>query len=290
MAHFDRVVVIFNPQSTGDAQNKAQELRDELALRAPDLLVELVETQHAGHARELAADAATTGRPLVISVSGDGGYNEVVDGAMRANNDSAACAVLAAGNANDHDRTTAEHPLVDAIVSGEVCRIDLLRLTVDGTSRYAHSYIGLGISPAVALDLEQGGKGSLREVFAAARAFARFRPFEIERPDGTRGRFDSIIFANINQMAKVATLSEDDGRPDDGAFEVITLRHAAKWRILGTALKASVRGLGPQPSATEYAFTTIGATPIQVDGEVMELHANTQVRIDIAPKALQTVL
>ena len=290
MAHFDRVVVIFNPQSTGDAQNKAQDLRDELAVRAPDLLVELVETQHAGHARELAADAAATGRPLVISVSGDGGYNEVVDGAMRANNDNAACAVLAAGNANDHDRATAEHPLVDAIVSGEVCRIDLLRLTVDGTSRYAHSYIGLGISPAVALDLEQGGKGSLREVFAAARAFARFRPFEIERPDGTRGRFDSIIFANINQMAKVATLSEDDGRPDDGAFEVITLRHAAKWRILGTALKASVRGLGPQPSATEYAFTTIGATPIQVDGEVMELHANTHVRIDIAPKALRTVL
>lgn len=290
MAPFDRVVVIFNPQSTGDAQNKAQELRDELAVRAPDLLVELVETQHAGHARELAADAAATGRPLVISVSGDGGYNEVVDGAMRANNDNAACAVLAAGNANDHERTTAEHPLVDAIVSGEVCRIDLLRLTVDGTSRYAHSYIGLGISPAVALDLAQGGKGSLREVFAAARAFSRFRPFEIERPDGTRGRFDSIIFANINQMAKVATLSEDDGRPDDGAFEVITLRHAAKWRILGTALKASVRGLGPQPSATEYAFTTIAATPIQVDGEVMELHANTQVRIDIAPKALRTVL
>jgi len=290
MAHFDRVAVIFNPQSTGDAQNKAQELRDELAVRAPDLLVELVETQHAGHARELAADAAATGRPLIISVSGDGGYNEVVDGAMRAKNDNAACAVLAAGNANDHDRATAEHPLVDAIVSGEVCRIDLLRLTVDGTSRYAHSYIGLGISPAVAQDLEQGGKGSLREVFAAARAFARFRPFEIERPDGTRGRFDSIIFANINQMAKVATLSEDDGRPDDGAFEVITLRHAAKWRILGTALKASVRGLGPQPSATEYAFTTIAATPIQVDGEVMELHANSQVRIDIAPKALRTVL
>jgi len=290
MAHFDRVVVIFNPLSTGDAQNKAQELRDELAVRAPDLLVELVETQHAGHARELAADAAATGRPLVISVSGDGGYNEVVNGAMRANNDNAACAVLAAGNANDYDRTTAEHPLIDAIVSGEVCRIDLLRLTVDGTSRYAHSYIGLGISPAVALDLAQGGKGSLREVFAAARAFARFRPFEIERPDGTHGQFDSIIFANINQMAKVATLSEDDERPDDGTFEVITLRHAAKWRILGTALKASVRGLGPQPSVTEYAFTTIGATPIQVDGEVTELHANTPVRVDIAPKALRTVL
>ncbi len=290
MEHFDRVVVIFNPQSTGEAQDKAEELRDALAARAPELLVELVATEHAGHARELASHAATTGRPLIVSVSGDGGYNEVVDGAMRAGNDKAACAVLAAGNANDHERTTAEQPLVDAIVGGKVCWIDLLRLTIDGTSRYAHSYIGLGISPAVALDLEKGGKGSLREVVSAARAFAAFQPIEIERPDGTRGKFDSIIFANINQMAKIATLSEDDGRPDDGAFEVITLRHSAKWRILGTAIKAGLRGLGPQPSATEYEFTTVEATPIQVDGEVMEIAAHTRVRIEIAPKALRTVL
>lgn len=111
----------------------------------------------------------------------------------------------------------------------------------------------------VALGLEKGGKGSLRELVTTVRAFARFRPFEIERPD-------------------------------DGAFEVITIRHAAKWKILGTALKASLRGLGPQPSATEYAFTTVKAMPIQIDGEVMDLDANTHVRIDIAPKALRTVL
>lgn len=289
MASFDRVVLIFNPKSTGNAQDKAQELCDELSVRAPDLLVELVATQHAGHARDLASDAAATGRPLVISVSGDGGYNEVVDGAMRAGNDKAACAVLPAGNANDHRRSTRERPLADAIVSGKVSRIDLLQLTVDGTSRYAHSYIGLGLTPVVALDLEKGGKGSLRELVTTVRAFARFRPFEIERPDRTRGRFDSIIFANIHQMAKVATLSEN-GRPDDGAFEVITIRHAAKWKVLATAFKASLRGLGAQPSATEYAFTTVKAMPIQIDGEVMDLDANTYVRIDIAPKALRTVL
>ena len=293
MAHFDRVVVIFNPQSTGDAQNKAQELRDELAVRAPDLLVELVETQHAGHARELAADAAATGRPLVISVSGDGGYNEVVDGAMRANNDNAACAVLAAGNANDHDRTTAEHPLVDAIVSGEVCRIDLLRLTVGGsspTTRYAHSYVGLGLTPVVAVDLQKGGKGSLKEALTVMRAFSHFRPFEIQLENGSHQRFDSIVFANISQMAKVATVSEDDGRPDDGRFEVITIGHTAKWRLLGIALKAALRGLGPQPSVRQYRFTNLEPMPIQVDGEVMDLGAGAAVRIHIAHQAMQTLL
>jgi diacylglycerol kinase family enzyme len=290
MASFDRAVLIFNPNSSGNALEKAQELRDELSARLPELLVELVATQHAGHARELARDAAASGRPLIISVSGDGGYNEVVDGAMRSGNASAVCAVLAAGNANDHRRTTRERPLADAIVTGKVSRLDMLQLTVDGESSYAHSYIGLGLTPAVAVDLEKSGKGSLRELVTTVRAFAQFRPFEIERPDRTRERFDSIIFANIHQMAKVATLSEDDGRPDDGAFEVITMRHTAKWKLLGTALRASTRGLGPQPSATEYAFTTIKAMPIQIDGEILDLDANTQVRIDIAHKALRTVL
>jgi diacylglycerol kinase family enzyme len=253
----------------------------------------LQQTEHAGQARDLAREAARTGRPLLVSVSGDGGYNEVVDGAMQSGNEAVVCAVLPAGNANDHRRATRERPLADAIVTGSVTRIDLLRLTVGGsspTTRYAHSYIGLGLTPVVAVDLEKGGKGSVREALTAVRAFAGFRPFEIQLENGSRQRFDSIVFANISEMAKVATVSEDDGRPDDGKFEVITVKHTAKWRLLGTAIKAAVRGLGPQPSVREYHFTNVKAMPIQVDGEVMELGAGAKTRIDIAHQVMQTVL
>ena len=98
------------------------------------------------------------------------------------------------------------------------------------------------------------------------------------------------MFANISHMAKVATLSEDDGRPDDGRFEVITVKHTAKWRLLGIALKAAMRGLGPQPSVRQYSFTNLEPMPIQVDGEVMDLGAGAEVRIDIAHQVMQTVL
>jgi hypothetical protein len=117
-----------------------------------------------------------------------------------------------------------------------------------------------------------------------------FRPFEIQLENGSRQRFDSIVFANISQMAKVAAVSEDDRRPDDGKFEVITVKHTAKWRLLGAALKAAVRGLGPQPSVHEYHFTNLNKMPIQVDGEVMELGAGAKARIDIAHQVMQTVL
>ena len=75
-ASFDRIVVIFNPQSTGDGPQLAEELRADLARRLPDIPVRLCPTEHAGHARDLAREAAQTGHPLIVSVSGDGGYDE----------------------------------------------------------------------------------------------------------------------------------------------------------------------------------------------------------------------
>ena len=289
---FDRVVVIFNPKSTGEAAELAEELSGELERRMPTTPVRLSPTQHAGHARDLARWEAQTGSPLIISVSGDGGYNEVVDGVMQAGNPQAICAVMGAGNANDHRRATGTTPLADAVVAGDVRRIDLLRLTIgsgpEARTQYAHSYIGLGLTPVVAVELEKGGKGSFKEIVSVIRTFARFRPHRIELEDGTRRTFDSLLFANIAEMAKYATLSEN-GRPDDGRFEVVTVPHAAKWRILAVAIKAAIRGLGPQPTATHYGFVTLKPTPLQLDGELLTLDANTPVQVDIAAKALATI-
>ena len=292
MSPFDRILIIFNPHSTGDAPQSAEELRAELARRLPGVPLAMCPTQYAGHARELAREAAGTGRPLLVSVSGDGGYNEVVDGVMQAGTDRAVCAVRAAGNANDHRRTTRQRPLADAIVAGDVRRIDLLRLTLgsgpEAQTRYAHSYIGVGLTPVIAVDLEKGGKGSWREILSVVRGFSRFRPFPIRLEDGRRRTIDSLLFANITEMAKYATLSEG-GRPDDGRFEVITQRRTGKLRVLATAVRAATRGLGPQPSTTHYAFTTLAPMPLQLDGELVELEQGTPVAVDIAPRALATV-
>ena len=164
--------------------------------------------------------------------------------------------------------------------------MDLLRLTAGGRVQWAHSYIGLGLTPVVAIDLEKGGKGSLREIVSVVRTFSRFRPFALDLEDGGRVRLDSLVFANIDQMAKYATLS-DDGDPDDGVFEVITIPHTAKWRVLLTALRAVTRGLGPQPSTRAYRFRTVTPTPLQVDGEVVEVDAGERVAVEIASAALR---
>jgi diacylglycerol kinase (ATP) len=286
---FDSVELFFNPNSTGDAQELAEELHRQLAERLPELPATLRPTEHAGHGREIARDAARSGHPLVVSVSGDGGYNDVVNGLMDANSDTAYAAVLAAGNANDHRRVTRDRPLADAIVAGDVTRLDLLKMSVDDgrEPRFAHSYIGLGITPTVALELERGGKGSIKEIISTIRTFSKFRPFQIETDSGTES-FDSVIFANIREMAKYAVLSEE-GSPEDGRFEVIVLRHTAKWRVLAFALRAAIRGLGPQPTARHYRFRAVDPMPVQIDGEVSEFEAGVSVTVEIAPKALATI-
>jgi diacylglycerol kinase (ATP) len=276
---FESIVIIFNPNSTGDAPQLAERLRDRLTeLLTYTVDLRLQPTSHAGHAVELAREAASGGgHVLVVSVSGDGGYNEVVNGVKQSGNPDAVCAVMAAGNANDHRRTTGTKPLEEAIAEGSVRHIDLLRI---------HSYIGFGLTPVMAIDIEKGSKGAIKEMFTVIRTFAKFKPFEIRQTDGKRRKFDSLVFANIPEMAKYATLSEADDEPSDGKFEVILFPHMPKWRVLLTALRATTQGLGDQPSVSTYEFTTLKPLPYQIDGEVKSVDANTLVKVESAPAAL----
>ncbi|RJT74888.1 diacylglycerol kinase [Arthrobacter cheniae] len=286
---FDTITIIFNPNSTGDAPKLAEELLDDLVPALPGTAVRLQPTEHAGHAIDLARNAASAGNALIVSVSGDGGYNEVVNGVMDSGSKDAVCAVLAAGNANDHSRVVGRKPLTEAITEGQVRRIDLLRISTNRTDTppvYAHSYIGFGLTPVMAIDLEKGSKGAIKEMFSVARTFRKFKPFEIRQSDGKHRTFDSLVFANISQMAKYATLSEAEDHPADGKFEVITFPHMAKWRILLTALHATTKGLDDQPSYAQYQFSTLKPMPYQIDGEVKSVEANTDITIDSMPQVL----
>ena len=292
---FEKIVIIFNPNSTGDAPKLAERLRErltELLTYTADL--RLQPTSHAGHAVELAREAASSGgHVLVVSVSGDGGYNEVINGVKESGNPDAVCAVMAAGNANDHRRATGTKPLEEAIAEGNVRHIDLLRIQAglgeDAPATYAHSYIGFGLTPVMAIDIEKGSKGAIKEMFSVVRTFAKFKPFEIRQTDGKRRKFDSLVFANISEMAKYATLSDADNHPSDGKFEVVLFPHMPKWRVLLTALRATTHGLGDQPSVSTYEFTTLKPLPYQIDGEVKSVDANTLVKVECAPAALPTL-
>ncbi|WP_457948715.1 diacylglycerol/lipid kinase family protein [Pseudarthrobacter sp. alpha12b] len=290
-APFDRAVVIFNPGRAGMGQ-RIEALRRELAADLPGMPVDLRPTDYAGHARGLARTEAGRGAPLLVSVSGDGGYNEVVNGVMDVPGSKAVCTVLPAGNANDHFRSLPPRPLRDALRTGGVRHIDLLRVTfrtaTGGQVQYAHSYVGFGLTPLMAIGIEKGGKGKVLELVSVARTLSGLRPFELVRDDGATAKFDSLILANISRMAKYGTVSESH-YPDDGRFEVVTLPHAGLMKMALMTLRAVTLGLGHQPSVTSFAFSTRDAVPCQIDGEVVHILAGTHVLVESAKGALATI-
>ena len=183
---YSSITIIFNPNSTGDAPEKARQLAKEMKSTMSTTAIHLLETKHAGHAEELAYKAAKKGRePLIVIASGDGGYNEVINGAMRAAQEGATpiCAVHAAGNANDHRRAVQKQPLLESIMAHAVSPLDLLEVEWGDNKRYAHSYVGLGLTPAIAVELNRHTLSSFMEMFLVLKTFWRYQPFEIKKED-----------------------------------------------------------------------------------------------------------
>ena len=75
-----RALVVVNPAAT----STTAAMRDVLVgALGGELKLDVVETTHRGHARQLGAEAAADGMDVVVSVGGDGTVNEVVNGMLQ---------------------------------------------------------------------------------------------------------------------------------------------------------------------------------------------------------------
>jgi len=299
MRHFDYIALIYNPNSTGDAEGKAKRLAQAIARRQKAIGVRavLVPTEYAGHAIELAKQISLRHkRPLLVSVSGDGGFNEVVNGAMQAKQEQASAtpvvAVLGAGNANDHKRATrGTRTLISFIANGRPRPIDLLLLRATKgrktTTRFAHGYISLGLTSDIAKDLNGHEKGIMNETQLILKTFRSFTPVTIIRK-GQRKTLHNLVFANIHTMAKVVRL-DSKLSVQDGRFEVIELAHHSQVRMALSLLRAIVFGFRNPPSASKYSFSTVEDVTVQLDGETEDLEAGSFVVVECRQQAVDSL-
>lgn len=295
--NYSTIKVIYNPQSTGEAPRIARQtalsLRKKIRTRPK---VELVETRYAGHAEKLAQNFASRYRkPLIISVSGDGGYHEVVNGVMKAKRSKKAhnpvVTVVGAGNANDHYRTVVDNPLPEAL-GHEPKSIDLLEITVtkgrSKTVRYAHSYAGLGITPRIAQELNAHKLNPIKEIQIILRALIKVRPVKIEARDKTK-KIESLLFTNIHQMAKVLTM-DSSGSPYDGKFEIVEVPFENRLKLFRILFRAATIGLKDQPRYGDYSLKLLEDSILQTDGEIIKCEKNTRIHVGIFKDALVTLI
>lgn len=295
MPKYTAITIIYNPNSTGNSEALAKETVAELHTALPGQTISLQPTKHAGHAETLAYDLSRESkRPLIISASGDGGYHEVVNGIMRAQMDGAqaTAGLLPAGNANDHHRNVHETNFVEAIEHGNEQIIDLLTCTgtVKGEvySRYAHSYIGVGLTPKAGRELNKTQLNRIVEKWIALKAVVQLKPVQLI-VNGKLRSYNSLTFSNIADMSKVLSLS-DIASYTDGKFEITQLSGSGTLRLVRSLLRAITVGLRSRKQASNFSFDTTEPTLIQLDGEIQTIDANTTVSIGIAQQSLRCIV
>lgn len=297
--NYSATTIIYNPNSTsGQAKAKAERLRAKLTKRGFKH-VELVATERAGHAEELAHKAAKKyRRPLIVSVSGDGGYNEVVNGVMQAkledNKRQPVCALLPAGNANDHRRSIRKRPLAWSILHDQPEDMDLLKLRIKSGSstqvRYAHSYIGVGITSHAANQLNKESLGPIKEILIVARAVFSFHPVAISEANGKVKRYDSLIFSNIPRMSKFLRMGKKTDI-NNGSFRVSTVPYRNQWWVARFVLNflLLVFGFKNLPQQDSYSFGVLKSELIHLDGEVTKVPSGSKLTLNIEPAAIATI-
>jgi diacylglycerol kinase family enzyme len=298
MTKYSDVFIIYNPNSTsGQAKQKAERMADRLGKRG--IKVTTKATDHAGHAEVLAYEAAKSSKhPLIISASGDGGYNEVVNGVMRAKNQNPklnpVCSILPSGNANDHRRSVRKRPLTWAILHSEPEAMDLLELTVERpghtTTRYAHSYIGAGITSHAAKILNKEKLGPFKEIRLVAHSIFTYHPVAITEANGRTKRYDSLVFANVPHMSKVLRTGNKSDI-NNGSFRVAALPHRSQFWLLRITLNLLLFtfGLKSLPQQSTYTFSVPQNEQIQLDGELFKLRADAKATVTIKAAALPVI-
>lgn len=299
MKVFDHIAIIYNPKSTGDAPKIAKDLADSVNghYEVIQKRATLYPTKRAGEAIDIAYEIAQKYvRPLIVSVSGDGGYNEVINGVMSAKKlfpaQKPVVAVMGAGNANDHERVVRDNtPLIRLIKKADIKSFDLISLSAVSKDyelvRYAHSYIGFGITPEVGHALNKHGKSRWNELWLTLKTLKNFTPFTIMR-DGIEKQYDSLLFANINEMAKFVKLDDKNTMHDD-QFEVVAVRHRGKLHTVKSLVGALIHGFRSSPSFSSYKFQIPDAQPVQLDGEIEQLPSNTKVVIQSHHAAIDSL-
>jgi diacylglycerol kinase family enzyme len=244
-----RALVVVNPTATTTTPG----MRDVLVgALGGELKLDVVETAHRGHARELGAEAAADGMDLVISVGGDGTVNEVVNGLLE-NGPSPhlpMLAVIPGGSTNvfsralgrSRDPVEATAQILASLRAGRTRLVSLGTATATGTSTAAVRGVAPRAAEAVAAaERDRGWTAPRWFVFAAGLGFDAdvIARVEAQRARGRRSTGPLYVREAVgtfllgrDRRRPAMTLSVPGEAPRDGLF-LCLVSNVSPWTYLG---------------------------------------------------------
>lgn len=257
-----RALVVVNPAATSTTAG----MRDVLVgALASELKVDVAETAHRGHGRELGARAAADGLELVVTLGGDGTVNEVVNGLLEhgPRPDLPTLAVVPGGSTNvfsralgrSRDPVEATAEILDSLRAGRTRTVSLGTASATGTSTAPLA----GGDPAAAARaaevdaaIRQGWTPPRWFVFAAGLGFDAevIARVEAQRARGRRStgalyvREATSAFLLGRERRRPAMTLQVPGEPDVEQLFLCLVSNVSPWTYLGA------RPVNPSPEAS----------------------------------------
>ena len=292
--------LIFNPHAgykLGIDTNAATSEQVQQALRAEGVPFDAWATQRAGHATQLARQAVTEGRELVIAAGGDGTVNEIALGLA---NTQTVLGLMPLGSIMNVARTLwiprgNLEMAARTIVDGKVLAMDMGRIG----DRYFLEAAGIGLDAGLFGYFDRLETGGWRVgVLRAALRFIR----QLGRPrlgvqyDGRQitTRAPMVSVANGPYVGAAYAIAPH-ARIDDGLLDVVVFRDTSIVRVLlHLALVAGGRPLAPPGHARVVQAQRVRVRKLR--GRPLPVHADgapvgiTPVELQVAEAALKVIV
>lgn len=288
-------VVIWNPISgRGLRQRALEELQQSLSQAGWALVSR--PTAHAGHARELAAEAGREACDVVVAAGGDGTLNEVASGVLSVADATTRVAALPCGTSNlvarefglPFDAAGAAR----TIVEGRSRRVDV----VSAGEGLFIACAGVGWDAHVVAAIARARRGHISfatYVLPSLRATLQyeFPPFSVTTAEGEQYEANTLLALNTRPYAAFFR-PLPDARPDDGLLDLVLLRGRRRSRVAAWMYRSWRGTLADAPDAVHVRTTGLRIessvpVPVQVDGDV---GGTTPLDMLVRPRALELVV
>jgi diacylglycerol kinase (ATP) len=293
-----RICLIINPtagQKVGLTTN-AVGLDDVRALlERHQIEVDVLCTERAGHATELAQQAARDGYDIAIAAGGDGTVGEVAEGLVGTNVE---LAVLPLGSVMNVARMLGIPRDLDeaakVIKARRVARIDVGRAHTQSRNTFFLEAAGIGVDAGLFAYFNQLDRGNWRSIKPLLTFMWRYRPRRVVlRLDGRVRRFRAMMVTVANGPYLGAALTmAPDARVDDGFFDVQVFTHFGKFELVRHLLSISGGKRVYNPKVLTFHARTVEILPPRP----MMAHADsnplgtTPARFEVVPAALSVIV
>lgn len=278
-------------------KSRARKVAEQLAAVASEFDAELVYTDVAGHATEIAWKRGGEFE-LLVAVGGDGTINEVVNGIMQLES-RPALSVIPFGTGNDFVRTAIDYDDLDSFKKAwqnkSLKAIDVGQLEHEGTTEYFANIADAGIGPYVVNLLDRTPSwmsGKLGYSKAILTALIRYKPIPLQLTSADfdwQGDAYAIILANGKYFGGGLGIAPD-AELDSGQFQGIVIGDISSLDYIKQLGRLKRAELLDHPKVTYFTATEVelsGPGKMEKDGE---MGLALPVKISCVPKQLKLLV